>query len=71
MIAARPVVVTLSPGSDHQVVLQKQTVTGRHVFHFSVVPGVYYVRSDQAGTTPVYVSVDQDGGNTSLLPDCR
>ena len=58
MIAARPVVVTLSPGSDHGVVLQKQTVTGSHEFRFSVVPGVYYVKV-------------QPGWNDARVRECR
>jgi len=51
--------------TQHERVVKVQTVTGSHTYHFTVLPGIYVVRSDQGGTTPEPLKVTA-GQNTSV-----
>ncbi len=53
-------------------VVEVQTVTGSHIYHFAVSPGTYVVRSDQGGTAPSTVTVTKGQKLTANLRSiCR
>jgi hypothetical protein len=63
-VAVMKVKVTLLQGNR---VIGEHVVQGQHRYRFSVPPGNYVVKSDQGGTTPANVTIEEGGSTVANL----